>query len=185
MSRPALAFALLLCLSGLAQARYRIPSREETLGKSSLIVVGEVLKVGKTYTIKIEQQIVGPEKALKGTLSVHRRPRSNLCVPQDPKGVVPGTRWVWVLEPVKGAALYRSWVCSPYRVEKGRVQSFRAKGAKEDLRLPEFVRVVEGLRRCYAFSPKGKVKRLVPASEVEAFAASSPLAAELVADLPR
>ena len=45
MSRPAallLSLACTLALIGQAQARYRIPSAQETLGQSSVIVVGEV-----------------------------------------------------------------------------------------------------------------------------------------------
>ena len=64
MPRTPLALALLtlaLLAPQVAEAKYRLPTAPELLGKSSLIVVGEVEAVGERhYTVKITQQIGGP-----------------------------------------------------------------------------------------------------------------------------
>jgi len=195
MPRTPIALALLtlaLLAPQVAEAKYRLPTAPELLGKSSLIVVGEVEAVGdRYYTVKITQQIVGPKQALSGSIQVFSRPRNRrICAPLDPAGIKVGTRWVWILEP-SGTA-YRSWTSAPLKIEREqegfeckteRVQCsrLRLKGQDKAQTLSAFARMIQAYRRCYRVEAQGLATQTGTAAEVEAFKASSPYAAELAA----
>lgn len=190
----ALAALVLALLPGLAEAKYRMPSAAEVLGNSSLIVIGEVESVGEgAYTVKITEQVVGPKVALKGSIEIVRRAyKRKVCKPMDPRGVVAGTRWVWVIEPTDKAKLYRSWTSAPFQIQRDankveRVQYNRLipKGVAQAPSLKTFVALIQSYRRCYRFGMNGMATQIVPAAELEAFLASSPYAVELVRRTPR
>ncbi len=189
MNRLPLVVALLvLCLlPGVADAKYRIPQTHEVLAGSSVILVGEVKSVGeRSYVVKVSEQVAGPKQAISGEITVWRRKRSGRCVPQDPAGVEPGTRWIWVLEATGKPKSYRSWVSTPIGITKtGRVAYGRAlpKGAKQ-LPLADFVALIKAYRRCFKVDGKGKATVRVSAAELKAFEQSSANAAELVRQTP-
>lgn len=198
MTRTTIALAALaLCLlAAPAEAKYRIPTAPELLGRSSLIVVGEVEAVGeRSYTVKVCEQLVGPEKALRGSIEVWARQRGRrICAPSDPAGITPGTRWVWILEP--SAKAYRSWISAPLRIERsageagvtiervryGRIQP---KATAEAPTLAAFKALIQGYRACYQIAADGSAKQRASAEDLARFLASSPYAAELVRRTPR
>ena len=180
----ALFVALLPCV---AEAKYRPPLAHEIYGQSSVIVVGEVQSHDDGfYVIKVTQQLLGPKAPLKGEIRVARRGRHTRCAPQDPVGVVAGTTWVWVLEPLAETGRYRSWISAPFRLEKNRVSPplLQPKGIRQGPTVKEFKALIEGYRRCFKIVDR-KVTQIATADEVKAYAASSPYAAELVQATPR
>jgi len=198
MTRAALALALLLfaLLPSVAEARYAIPSAPQILGTSNLIVVGEVKSVeAGHYVVSVRQQIVGPKAPLSGEIKVHRRPKVRRCVPQDPAGIEPGTRWVWVLYP-PSKGVYRSWVSAPFRVERSktatgqgveRVRYFgvQPQALREAPTLATFTALIKAYRACYQVAPSGVATQKASSKDLAAFLASSPYAAELVRRTPR
>jgi len=188
MTRTAFALtflALTLLIPQVAEAKYRLPSAPELLGRSSLIVVGEVESVSERhYTVKITQQIVGPKKPLQGSIEIWRRSQNRrICAPIDPAGIEPGTRWVWILEP--SAKQYRSWISAPLKISKNartkaeEVSCSRLRVNAPTQTLAEFAAMLQAYRRCYRIEKTGLATQLGSAEEVAAFKASSPHAAAL------
>jgi hypothetical protein len=188
MTRTAFAFALLasiLLIPQVAEAKYRLPSSSELLGRSSLIVVGEVEAVGERhYRVKVTQQIVGPKKALSGSIQVWRRSRDRrICAPTDPAGIEAGTRWVWILEP--SDKQYRSWISAPLPISKNprtkaeHVSCSRLPVQAEAQTLADFATMIQAYRRCYRIEKRGYATQLGSDAEIAAFKASSPHAAAL------
>jgi hypothetical protein len=194
-----LGFVLLACalLPAAAEARYSVPSPSQVLGASKLILIGEVEAVESGhFVVKIAEQVVGPQQKLEGRIKVLCRPRVQRCAPQDPAGVVPGTRWVWVLSPpTKGTESYRSWTSAPFRIEEvrragkkiERVHYFGVmpRQIKEAPTLEVFVTMIKSYRACYQVAPSGVAKQIASAKDFAAFVASSPYAGELVRRTPR
>lgn len=195
MTRGPLAFAFLafaLLLPQVGEARVRLPSAPELLGKSSVIVVGVVESVGdEHYSVKVIQQIAGPKKKLVGSVRVLRRkPSRKLGALPDPPGITAGTRWVWVLEPSE--KVYTSWITSPLKLtrdadkktERVSHSALRVTGKVKAQTLAEFVVMVQAYRRCYRIESHKKATQIGSAEEIAAFKASSPYAAVLVARTP-
>tara|TARA_R110002072_G_scaffold137777_6_gene280648 strand:+ start:3115 stop:3708 length:594 start_codon:yes stop_codon:yes gene_type:complete len=194
MPRTPLALTLLtlaLLAPQVAEAKYRLPTAPELLGKSSLIVVGEVEAVGERhYTVKITQQIVGPKKALRGSIQVFSRPSNRrICAPIDPEGIKVGTRWVWILEP--SGKLYRSWTSAPLAIHKDSegVETVSCSRLATGLTtkaqtLEEFAVMLQAYRRCYRIERHNKATQLGSDEELAAFKASSPHAAALAKHTP-
>lgn len=175
-------FALLLA-APFAEAKYAIPSIPQTFIGSDVIVVGKVLQVEEgRYRVEILQQIVGPKKALKGEITIQRRPPTRRCKPQDPAGVEAGTKWVWVLDRSKAQRFqYRSKIGTPIRVDaKGHVVYGRLSlaGKQPPLKLKAFVALLRGYRGCVKLV-RNEPKR-VSEAKVKAFVDSSPYAAALI-----
>ncbi len=188
MTRTAFALAFLaltLLVPQVAEAKYRLPTAPELLGRSSLVVVGQVESVSERhYTVKITQQIVGPKEALEGSIEVWRRSRGRrICAPTDPAGIEPGTRWVWILEPA--GKQYRSWTSAPLPITKNaqtkaeHVSCSRLRIKAQAQTLAEFAAMLQAYRRCYRIEKTGLATPLVSPKELEAFKASSPYAAAL------
>ncbi len=201
MSRAPLAFALLalsLWIPQVAEARVRLPTAPELLGKSAVILVGEVESVGeKHFSVKVIEQIAGPKKKLVGSIRVLRRlPSRRLDAMVDPAGITAGTRWVWVLEPSE--QVYSSWATAPLKLtreagektERVSCSVLRVKlqgGVKGELKaqtLAEFAAMVRAYRRCYRVERHNKATQIGSAEEIAAFKASSPHADLLVGRTP-
>ena len=193
MSRAPLAFALLalsLWIPQVAEARVRLPTAPELLGKSAVILVGEVESVGeKHFSVKVIEQIAGPKKKLVGSIRVLRRlPSRRLDAMVDPAGITAGTRWVWVLEPSE--QVYSSWATAPLKLtreagektERVSCSVLRVKGKAQTL--AEFAAMVRAYRRCYRVERHNKATQIGSAEEIAAFKASSPHADLLVGRTP-
>jgi hypothetical protein len=200
--RRLLFLVTLFAVPSMAEAKYRILPPEHVLGAAKHVVVGTVTAVGsQTFTLRVEHSV---DTKVPGSIQVQRR-RPRVCAPQDPKGIVVGSRMLWCLRDGlrKGVVVqrYGSWVGSPYWIRGDRVPQFASWSTKPTKTLlaqksgPSLTKVLEAVKgyRARISYRKWKLYRRCSLTDMTGFRDSSPLAANLVLrggglaapDLPR